>query len=105
MIGVPGTVGFVSKWYLVLAALDERRYLIAFAVLLSSLLAVAYVWKVIEIAFFDRPGDERPISDAPWHLAVPTCLTLAAAVYFGIWTELPIELANQAAASLVGGAR
>ena len=48
LIGVPGTVGFVSKWYLVLGALAGDQYLVAALILISSLLAVFYVWKVVE---------------------------------------------------------
>src|SRR5690606_20705236 len=50
LIGVPGTSGFISKWFLVVAAIDAGQMWIAFAILLSSLLALAYVWRVIEIA-------------------------------------------------------
>ena len=51
LIGVPLTVGFISKWYLVLGALERDWWLAAALVLLSSLLAVVYVWRVIEVAY------------------------------------------------------
>ena len=51
LIGVPGTAGFISKWYLVQAALTKGWWWLAVLILLSSLLAVAYVWKVIEVAW------------------------------------------------------
>ena len=42
-LGVPLTGGFVSKWYLISAALEKDRIWVAVVTLLSSLLAVAYV--------------------------------------------------------------
>ena len=52
---MPLTVGFVSKWYLVLAALERGWWPVAVLVLAGSLLAVAYVWKVVEAAYFHEP--------------------------------------------------
>src|SRR5690606_15898480 len=51
LIGVPGTSGFISKWRLVTAALEQGDVWIALLVLLSSLLAVAYVWKLVEVGY------------------------------------------------------
>jgi NADH:ubiquinone oxidoreductase subunit 5 (subunit L)/multisubunit Na+/H+ antiporter MnhA subunit len=39
LIGVPGTAGFVSKWYLILAALEKGQWWLVFLIVLSSLLA------------------------------------------------------------------
>ena len=47
LIGVPLTVGFVSKWYLVLALLENGWWPLTVLVLISSLLAVIYVWLLI----------------------------------------------------------
>ena len=56
LIGVPGTAGFVSKWYLVLAALEQGAWWLEFVIVLSSLLAVVYVWRVVEVAYFRAPA-------------------------------------------------
>ncbi len=53
MIGVPPTVGFVSKVYIILASLDAAgehpQYIIFVAVMLfSTLLNLVYFWRVIE---------------------------------------------------------
>ena len=55
LIGVPFTVGFVSKWTLVVAALEEGAWPVAVVVLLSSLVALGYVWRVVEAAYFTPP--------------------------------------------------
>ena len=57
LIGVPLTAGFISKWYLVLAAVEQDRWLLAGLVLLASLIAVVYIWRVVEAAYFQDPPD------------------------------------------------
>ncbi|MCW9040242.1 MAG: monovalent cation/H+ antiporter subunit D family protein, partial [Rhodospirillales bacterium] len=107
LIGVPLTVGFVSKWYLIIAALDKGLWPVAFLVLLSSLLAVIYVWRVVEVAYFKPPPADIPDHkglEAPSIMLVPTVLMAAAAIYFGIDTDLSVGIAEKAAVALMGGA-
>jgi len=52
LIGTPLTVGFISKWYLVLAALERDWWWLAMLILVGSLLAAVYIWKVIEVLYF-----------------------------------------------------
>ena len=65
LIGVPLTVGFISKWYLILAALEVGWWPVALLALLSSLLAVIYVWRVVEVAYFQKADDDSNVKEAP----------------------------------------
>ena len=105
LIGIPGTVGFISKLYLVRAALETGWWPLAVLVLLSSLLALVYVWRMVEIAYLREPV-QAPAgrSEAPPGMLVPTLLLAAACVYFGLDTGLSVGVATQAAESLLGGA-
>ncbi|MFQ5845945.1 MAG: proton-conducting transporter membrane subunit, partial [Planctomycetota bacterium] len=103
LIGVPFTAGFVSKWYLVSAALEAGRWPVAVLVLLSSLLALVYVWRVVEAAYFQRPPPRpEPVREAPAALLVPTWVLIGAAVLFGIYTSASVGVAGRAAAALLG---
>ncbi len=105
LIGVPATVGFVSKWYLVLAALERGWWPIAALVLAGSLLAVVYVWRVVEAAYFREPlPDHPPAREAPLEMLIPTWALVLANYYFGIDTDLTVGVAARAAASLLGAA-
>ena len=55
LIGVPLTSGFISKFYLILAALEKGLWSVAFLTLCGSLLAAVYVWRVVEVAYFQEP--------------------------------------------------
>jgi multicomponent Na+:H+ antiporter subunit D len=103
LIGVPLTAGFISKWYLIVAALEHDWWWLALALLLTSLIAVIYVWKVVEAAWFrDLPAAHREVREAPLSLLVPTWLLVAANLWFGIDTRFSAGLAARAAEWLLG---
>jgi len=107
LIGVPLTVGFVSKWYLVLALLENGWWPVAMLILLGSLLAIVYVWRIVEVAYFQPrvgPGElsKDSVREAPLAFLVPIWLLVIANVYFGIDTRLSVEVAQTASESLFG---
>jgi multicomponent Na+:H+ antiporter subunit D len=103
LIGVPGTAGFISKWYLVLAALEKGQWWLVMAVVSSSLLAVAYVWRFVEVAYFREPHpDLAERREAPLGMLVPALLLVAAVLYFGFETSVTIGSAADAATMLLG---
>jgi multicomponent Na+:H+ antiporter subunit D len=104
LIGVPGTAGFVSKWYLILAALEKGQWWLVFLIVASSLLAVAYVWRFVEAAYLREPReDTRGGPSVPLGMAVPAALLVAATLYFGLDTSFTVGSAAKAAALLLGG--
>ncbi len=104
LIGVPLTVGFVSKWYLIQAALEKGWWPIAVLVLFSSLLAVIYIWRVVEVAYFRPAPEGGPApAEAPISMLAPMWLLTGAAVYFGIDATRTLEVAGGAAAFLLKG--
>jgi multicomponent Na+:H+ antiporter subunit D len=102
LIGVPGTVGFVSKWYLVVGALEKGWLPVAVLILLSSLLAVIYVWRVIELAFLQKPRAGEGPCEAPLSMLIPTWVLIWGTVYFGLDTTLTAQVAETAASQLMG---
>jgi multicomponent Na+:H+ antiporter subunit D len=106
LVGVPGTAGFVSKWYLILAALEKGQWWLVFLIVASSLLAAAYLWRFVEAAYFREPRqDTADGSPLPRSMAWPAALLVAATVYFGLDTSFTVGAAAQAAAALLGGPR
>ncbi|MCH8111081.1 MAG: monovalent cation/H+ antiporter subunit D family protein [Proteobacteria bacterium] len=98
LIGVPLTAGFISKWYLVLGAMERGWWPAAVVVLSTSLLAVAYIWKVVEVAYFrPLPEDAGDLADPPLSMLIPAWVLILSTIYFGIETSLPVGVAEQAA--------
>jgi multicomponent Na+:H+ antiporter subunit D len=103
LIGVPGTAGFVSKWYLVLAALEDGRWWLVFLIVASSLLSVAYVWRFVEAAYFRAPREDiGRAGDGPWSMLAPSLLLAAGALYFGLDTRFTVGAAAGATLQLLG---
>jgi len=106
LIGVPGTAGFVSKWYLMTAALERgpQGWMLVTVIVLGSLMAVAYVWRIVEAAWFRQPSaGERAAApgEAPAGMLALTWLAALSNVWFGLSTQLPRELATTAATILL----
>lgn len=104
LIGVPLTVGFVSKWYLLTALLEQGWWPVAVLILLGSILAVIYVWRIVEVAYFKEPlATTASVKEAPLYFLVPIWTLVIANIYFGIDTRLSVQVAQAAAVSLFGG--
>lgn len=102
LIGVPGTAGFISKWYLVLAAMEKNQWWLVGAILLSSLLAVAYVWRFVEVAYFsEAPAGQEARGEARLSLLIPAWLLIAGTVWFGLDTSFTVGSALDAAQHLM----
>lgn len=106
LIGVPGTAGFISKWLLIGAALESGAWgwgLVAI-ILVSSLMAVVYIWRIVEALYFKAPIEgDVPASEAPIQLLLITGLVALLNIYFGLFPQVPLELSNSAATLLIEG--
>ena len=104
LIGIPGTAGFVSKWYLISAAMEfgAAGLPLVAVILVSSLMAVVYVWRIVEAAWFGEASDEAaPTVTVSPVLAAVTWLAALANLYFGLVPELPLFLSGAAATELL----
>jgi len=103
LIGVPLTVGFISKWYLLLALIENGWWFAAVLVLFGSLLAIIYVWRIVEVAYFKEPLDDgKLVEEAPLFFLLPIWVLIVANIYFGIDTRFSLQVAQEAAMSLFG---
>ena len=106
LIGVPGTGGFVSKWYLALGAIEHGWWPLVFVIVASSLIAVLYIGRVVEIAWFREPSElAAKAQDPPLSMLLPMLVLAVATIYFGFETQASAGLAGKIAESLLGGAR
>ena len=105
LIGIPGTAGFISKWYLVLGAIEAGRWWLAGFIVATSLIAVAYVWRFVEAAYLAPAGPGTPErGEAPPVMLASAWLLVAACIWFGFDTSFTVEGARQAAALMIKGA-
>ena len=102
------SVGFISKWYLISAALEQGLWPVVAVIIVGSLLAVVYVWRVVEAAYFQpaAAGAAGAVADkreeAPLGMLIPIWFLVAANLYFGLDASLTTGVARQAAEMLLG---
>ncbi|MDC3081543.1 monovalent cation/H+ antiporter subunit D family protein [Paracoccaceae bacterium] len=95
LIGVPGTAGFISKWLLLEAALESGYWLVAVLIILSSLFAVIYIWKIIEVLYFSESS--KSYSEVSVLTLTPIWILSLFCIFLGINTSLTVDVANMAA--------
>lgn len=102
LIGVPLTAGFISKWMLLTSSLETQHFAVAVLMLLSSLLAVVYVWRVVEVIYFGQPTEAvNQASEPPMVMLSMTWVLIAGVIIFGAWTTYSADLARTAAEALL----
>ena len=82
-------------------ALVAGLWPLAAAILLSSLLAVAYIWRVVEVAWFREPATPV-VRPSPISLLAPAWILLLGTLYFGVHTSFTVGTASSVARMLLG---
>lgn len=70
LVGIPPTIGFVGKWYLVIGSIETRLWPLVFVILASTLLTLLYVTRLLEKLYFDYLPDIAPDHAEPSQSAV-----------------------------------
>ncbi|QEG24227.1 monovalent cation/H+ antiporter subunit D family protein [Mariniblastus fucicola] len=104
LIGVPLTAGFISKWLLLTSSFEAGRWPVAALMLVSSLLALVYVWRVVEALYFAEPSESATkAEEAPMSMLIPLYVVIGATIVFGVWTDWSAGMAQHAAEFLFAG--
>ena len=81
IIGLPPGGGAWSKWFLAVAAYDTGHFWLMVALMISSLLNIAYLVPIPVRAFMTPEGEEpMKFNEAPMMCVVPLCITAAGSV-------------------------
>ncbi|NQE05405.1 F(420)H(2) dehydrogenase subunit N [ANME-1 cluster archaeon GoMg1] len=113
MIGVPPTVGFITKLCLLLASIEAVEYVYVAVILASTLLNLVYFWRVVDRMYFVRKEgegeNEHEIKkeEAPGSMVIPALILGSLCVIVGLlWlagAETPLlPIVDQAVNALLG---
>ena len=107
LVGVPLTIGFTSKWYLITAALERDWWWAVAALIISSLMALAYVARMLSAIWMENPpehhGARMQTRHAPYMVLVPMSILAFANLYFFFHADVLVGLAEAAANAVMGG--
>ena len=104
LLGIPGTAGFISKWYLLNSLIEINNWLVFIIIIISSMLAIIYIWKVVDSIFFgELPKKHKNVKEAPLSMLIIMFILAFSNIYFGFETDLTAGLAKTAANNLYSG--
>lgn len=107
LIGVPMTAGFVSKWFLIKASFEAGYWGLVLVIVFSSVLAIIYVWKFVEVAYFKSTEKDvitlNKDQKTPCFLFFSLFLFVVANIYFGLDSSFSVDIANAIAKDLFTG--
>jgi len=61
LAGIPLTVGFMGKFYVVAAGLHSTLWWLVITLLITSGISLFYYLRIV-VVLFSRPGDKQPVS-------------------------------------------
>ena len=117
LAGLPATVGFIGKLYLIEALVEGSYTWLAVFIAVGTMISLAYYLRVVA-AMWMRQENERagavpaiagaspeadpidPDAGRRWHLLAPAILCAAATVFFGVIPQPLVDFASHAGASL-----
>lgn len=95
MIGIPGLVGFMSKWYLSIAAIDAGMPYFVIVLLISSFLNAMYYLPIIINAFLIEPEDGQTCflrDPIPNNMLFPLVGLGIGLIFFGIFPKMVVSI-------------
>lgn len=99
VIGLPPTGGVISKWYLIMGALEAEYVFVMVILLASSFLNIIYLLPIAVRAFFIPKNEgsfQGSAKEAPWQCVVPLCVTALLSVLLFFFSSPLVELATEA---------
>lgn len=103
LAGIPATAGFIGKFFVFKAAMEQGLYALAIIGVVNSLVSIGYYLKVVYVLYMREPlEEERPPALAPAD-RIALALCGAGVLVLGIFPAGLWNLARRAAASLPFG--
>ena len=88
LIGLPLTVGFFGKLYLIRPALDSKLYWLVVITMINAAVSAAYYLKIVAAMFLRPDPDGEEIADARYARRLPAPLPITAAVVLSVFGTL-----------------
>lgn len=94
LMGVPPLLGFYSKYYVILAAIDADLLWLAVSVVIFSAVSAFYYLRVVAVMYFDDPeGEPRQASTTLLNLGIGTMVV--ATIALGLFSGPVVDLAGE----------
>jgi NADH-quinone oxidoreductase subunit N len=103
LAGIPPTVGFAAKWFLFSAAIDSGYFWLVLIGAVNATVSLYYYLCIIKEAILTPPRADATAIRVPPAFTLAAWLAIALTLAIGFYPRLVWELAENAAAALMGG--
>jgi len=100
--GLPPTAGFMGKFYVFSAAVEQGYIGLAIIGVLNSLISIYYYLYPLVLMYMEEPKAEMPVAQLNRSLVAALVLTMAGTIYLGLSPAPLLSLAEAAAQGLLG---
>ncbi len=95
MIGVPPTVGFTSKWFMLTGAMSDANWVALGVIFVSTMLNAGYFLPILYAAFLKEPDQgSHAHGEAPLPIVLAVCATAAGTLLLFAFPGLVLDLAE-----------
>ncbi|MCD6482622.1 MAG: NADH-quinone oxidoreductase subunit M [Candidatus Izimaplasma sp.] len=96
MAGIPPMGGFISKWLIFQAVIDQGLIFVAIAVFFGSIGSFLYVFRPLASLFLGQelPKYKDKIKEAPFFMLVPMIIFSVLIIYTGVFPNFFLEFIN-----------
>lgn len=102
LLGFPGTIGFIGKWYILSAVIAEGETILAIVLVVTSVISAGYYLPVIMSAYMKPAPSATAYQEARlWPAAAGAiAVSVIAVILFGFWPAGALDLAGRSASTL-----
>ena len=98
--GFPPTAGFIGKWYIFAAAIEQGHYALAIVGVLTSVVSVYYYLRIIVMMYMSESAHTEPVAKVSPAATAALAMATAAVFYLGVYPTDAIELALRSVSRL-----
>jgi NADH-quinone oxidoreductase subunit N len=97
LTGLPPTVGFIGKFFLFKAVIDQQLYILALIAVINSVVSLVYYMRVVKTMYLEEPLDSTPaeIRVSPLYNTILVILVIPV-IYLGLFFQSMWEVASRA---------
>jgi len=96
LVGIPPTAGFIGKFFVLGAALNQEMYLLAGVAILNSVISLYYYFGVVRQMFFTEAEDSSPLR-AGGSINFTVAATMVLVLLMAFWAQPFIEWTQSSA--------
>jgi NADH-quinone oxidoreductase subunit N len=95
LTGIPATIGFIGKFYVFAAAIQQRFYILAVIGILNSVVSLYYYMRPVRAMFLEPPEEDAPqFNSELWNYGLMGVLAIAT-IFLGLYPPPIIAFASR----------